>query len=51
MADSGSTRQAIGRLWTEIDRREADFIETVAELVRRPGPLGAFVLDWCGVAS
>jgi hypothetical protein len=51
MTDFGSTRHGIDRLWNEIDRREADFIETVAELVRRPGPLGAFVLDWCGVAS
>jgi hypothetical protein len=51
MTDSDSPGHAIDRLWTEIDRREADFIETVAELVRRPGPLGAFLLDWCGVAS
>src|SRR5215213_11086771 len=35
------TRHAIDRLWTEIDRREDELIETVAELVRRPSPLGA----------
>jgi hypothetical protein len=51
MTDSGSTRLAIDRLCTEIDRREDELIETVGELVRRPDPLGAFVLDWCGVAS
>jgi acetylornithine deacetylase len=33
--------QSIARLWTEIDRREDELIETVAELVRRPSPLGA----------
>src|SRR3954452_24667765 len=36
-----TSRQAIGRLWTEIDRREDDLIETVAVLVRRPSPLGS----------
>ncbi len=39
--DSDETpRNAINRLWSEIDRREDDFIETVAELVRRPSELG-----------
>ena len=51
MSDSGPTCEAIDRLWTGIDRREDELIETVAELVRRPRPIGAFVLDWCGVAS
>ena len=51
MSDSGPTREAIDRLWTEFDRREVELIETVAELVQRPRPLGAFVLDWCGLAS
>ena len=51
MIDSGPTREAIDLPWTEIDRREVELIETVAELVRRPRPLGAFVLDWSGVAS
>src|SRR5215210_2453884 len=41
MTDSRSTRHAIDGLWTEIDRREDELIETVAELVRRPSPLGA----------
>src|SRR3954465_3968291 len=36
-----TAREAIDRLWTEIDRREDDLIETVAELVRRPSPLGS----------
>src|SRR5215207_11613607 len=40
MTDSDSPGHAIDRLWTEIDRREDEFIETVAELVRRPSPLG-----------
>ena len=40
MTDSGSPGHAIDRLWTEIDRREDELIETVAELVRRPSPLG-----------
>ena len=31
---------AIDRLWTEIDRRQDELVETVAELVRRPSPLG-----------
>ena len=35
------TRAAIDRLWAEIDRREDELAETVAELVRRPSPLGA----------
>jgi acetylornithine deacetylase len=35
------TQAAIDRLWAEIDRREDELIETVAELVRRPSPLGA----------
>jgi acetylornithine deacetylase/succinyl-diaminopimelate desuccinylase-like protein len=35
------TRHAVDRLWAEIDRRDDDLIETVAELVRRPSPLGA----------
>ena len=51
MCYSGPTRHGIDCFWTEIDRREVELIETVAELVRRPRPLGAFVLDWCGVAS
>jgi acetylornithine deacetylase len=41
MTTGESTRNAIDRLWDEIDRREDDLIETVAELVRRPSPLGA----------
>ena len=36
-----TTSNAIERLWDEIDRREDELIETVAELVRRPSPLGA----------
>ena len=36
-----SMQRAIDRLWAEIDRREDELIETVAELVRRPSPLGA----------
>ena len=40
MATEAKTRQAIDRLWTEIERREDEIIETVAELVRRPSPLG-----------
>ena len=41
MTSDETTHQAIDRLWTEIDRREDELIETVAELVRRPSPLGA----------
>src|SRR5918995_1101781 len=41
MTDSDSPGPHIDRLWTEIDRREDELIETVAELVRRPSPLGA----------
>jgi acetylornithine deacetylase/succinyl-diaminopimelate desuccinylase-like protein len=41
MTETGPTRHAIDRLWAEIDRREDELIETVAELVRRPSPLGA----------
>jgi acetylornithine deacetylase len=33
-------QNAIDRLWLEIERREDELIETVAELVRRPSPLG-----------
>ena len=40
MTDSDPPGHAIDRLWTEIDRREDELIETVAELVRRPSPLG-----------
>jgi hypothetical protein len=40
MSDSGPTCEAIDRLWTGIDRREDELIETVAELVRRPRPIG-----------
>jgi acetylornithine deacetylase len=40
MTDSRPTRHAIDRLWTEIDSREDELIDTVAELVRRPSPLG-----------
>ena len=36
-----TTQRAIERLWGEIERREDELIETVAELVRRPSPLGA----------
>ena len=36
-----TTQQAIDRLWAEIDRREDELIETVAELVKRPSPLAA----------
>src|SRR5215216_1986058 len=36
-----TARLAIDRLWTEIDRREDELVETVAELVRRPSPLGS----------
>jgi acetylornithine deacetylase len=36
-----TTHLAIDRLWAEIDRREDELSETVAELVRRPSPLGA----------
>jgi acetylornithine deacetylase len=35
-----TTTPAIERLWQEIERREDELIETVAELVRRPSPLG-----------
>ena len=35
-----SVAAAVDRLWTEIDRREDELIETVSELVRRPSPLG-----------
>jgi len=35
-----ATRNSIDRLWTEIDRREDELIETVAELVRHPSELG-----------
>lgn len=31
---------AVERLWNEIEQREDEIIETVAELVRRPSPLG-----------
>ena len=41
MTVAETTSQAIERLWAEIDRREDELIETVAELVRRPSPLGA----------
>src|SRR5215216_3445457 len=41
MTVDGTARYAIDCLWTEIDRREDELIETVAELVRRPSPLGA----------
>src|ERR671914_552086 len=41
MTDSRPTRHVIDRLWSEIDRREDEFVETVAGLVRRPSPLGA----------
>ncbi len=34
MATDGKTAQAIERLWSEIERREDEIIETVAELVR-----------------
>jgi len=46
------TNQAIDRLWHEIERREDELIETVAELVRIPSPLGeeapiqAYVADY-----
>jgi acetylornithine deacetylase len=36
-----TTLRAVHRLWAEIDRHEDELIETVAELVRRPSPLGA----------
>jgi acetylornithine deacetylase len=36
-----TTRRAIDRFWGEIDLREEEFVESVAELVRRPSPLGA----------
>jgi acetylornithine deacetylase len=35
-----TTQKAIERLWAEIERREDDLVETVAELVRRPSLLG-----------
>jgi acetylornithine deacetylase len=35
-----TTQKAIDQLWEEIERREDDLIETVAELVRRPSLLG-----------
>ncbi len=40
MTTDDTTREAIDRLWTEIDRREDELIEAVAELVRRPSELG-----------
>ncbi len=40
MTTTDTTQQAIDRLWAEIERREDEIIETVAELVRRPSPLG-----------
>ncbi|MGH2616500.1 MAG: ArgE/DapE family deacylase [Thermomicrobiales bacterium] len=40
MTADETTHKAIDRFWAEIDRREDDLIETVAELVRRPSPLG-----------
>src|SRR3954469_9165095 len=36
-----TARQAIDRLCNEIDRRVDELIEAVAELVRRPSPLGS----------
>lgn len=40
MTTDEATGRAIDRLWAEIERREDEIIETVAELVRRPSPLG-----------
>lgn len=40
MTTNNTTQDAIDRLWVEIDRREDQLIETVAELVQRPSPLG-----------
>lgn len=40
MTTDAATEQAIKRLWGEIERREDELIETVAELVRRPSLLG-----------
>ena len=37
---TADTTAAIDRLWSEIDRRQDELVETVAELVRRPSPLG-----------
>jgi acetylornithine deacetylase len=36
-----TTQRAIERLWSEIDRREDELIDTVASLVRYPSELGA----------
>jgi acetylornithine deacetylase len=36
-----AARQATDRLWAEIDRREDELIQAVAELVQRPSSLGA----------
>src|SRR3712207_5549670 len=41
MTESQLNRRAIDRLWTEIDWRADELAETVAELVRRPSPLGS----------
>src|SRR5215212_7442061 len=41
MTVEATTRQAIERLWSEIDQRQEELAEAVAELVRRPSPLGA----------
>ncbi len=43
MTTDEATQKAIDHLWAEIDRREDELIETAAELVRRPSPLGAEV--------
>lgn len=37
---ASSADRAVARLWEEIDRRQEELIETVAELVRRPSTLG-----------
>jgi acetylornithine deacetylase len=41
MMANATTQQAIDRVWAEIERREDELIDLVAELVRRPSPLGA----------
>ncbi|MCC7023699.1 MAG: ArgE/DapE family deacylase [Thermomicrobiales bacterium] len=40
MSTNPTTTRAIERLWQEIERREGELVETVAELVRHPSPLG-----------
>ncbi len=40
MTDKSGLDKSVARLWEEIENREEEIVETVAELVRRPSPLG-----------